>query len=210
VAPQPIPTSTIQQVVEVADATVAAQATTTVSTPEKKDPLVEAYELGKAVGKLQGQAETMAIVASSTPTPVPQPIIQPTMTETSPTPSTEPTAPVAEAPASQARIEIINYIPGKGLGREYKAAPEIVDESNYIEIGAVVYNADGSDAKDATVTITATDESQNKVLNGTGDINRASGNHYYFAFHYEFKTAGDHTITFSANDITKSVTVNVK
>ena len=65
-------------------------------------------------------------------------------------------------------IEIISPIAGKGLGRTYTAQPEIIDESNYIEIGIVARTNDGLVHSDLVVTITATDESQNKILNGTG------------------------------------------
>jgi hypothetical protein len=120
-----------------------------------------------------------------------------------------------------ASIEIISPIPGKGLGDRrfskdapYTAQLVVVDESNYIDIGLIVRNDAGEPIKDAVVTITATDETQNKTLNGTGNIYpRYEGEIRimtpFYPFYYEFRTVGDHTITFSVNGMTDSVTLTV-
>ena len=115
---------------------------------------------------------------------------------------------------SMSSIEIINPIAGKGLGRQYKSQPEVIDESNYIELGLIVRNDNGMPIKDAVVTITATDTTQNKAYNGTGNVYPKYENNVrmiipYYRFHYEFKTAGEHTITFSANGLTDSVILTV-
>lgn len=132
------------------------------------------------------------------PLPLPQPI---------PTPMTEPT--------SQAQIEIISPMPNKGLGRDYLARAEVLDEANYVSIGAILYNPDGSINETAEMTIISSDKDQDKVLDGTGDVwggryvdGQKQPVHYY-AFTYNFKTPGDHEITFSANGLTKTITINV-
>lgn len=111
-------------------------------------------------------------------------------------------------------IEIISPIAGKGLGRQYKAQSEIVDESNYIELGLIVRNDNGIPIKDAVVIITSTDSTQNKTINSTGNVYPKYENNVriitpYYRFHYEFKTAGEHIITFSTNGLTDAVTLTV-
>ena len=112
-------------------------------------------------------------------------------------------------------IEVINPLPGKGLGRNYKSAPQVIDESNYIDIGAIIRNGDGSPVDNVLVKIEATDASQNRELNGTGNVttiyvdgNKVPGVPYY-PFHYEFKTAGQHKITITAEGVSQEITVEV-
>ena len=146
-------------------------------------------------------AKLPSLPATTTPmsetTPAPQPAAEP------------------EAPVQSARIEIVSPMGGKGLGRAYKHSPEIVDESNYIELGAVLFGADGEVNKDASMTITATDGEQSEIKIGTGNIQtyyeagQRKERHYYH-FHYEFKTAGKHTITFSALGVQASVEMDVQ
>ena len=99
------------------------------------------------------------------------------------------------------KFEIINPIDNKGLGREYVAAPEVKDESNYIELGLLLINEAGEFEKSATVEVNTSDAAQDRTLAGTGNVTKiyTDGNKKqvpYYHFHYEFKTAGDHTITF--------------
>jgi len=127
---------------------------------------------------------------------------------------TQPIQTQGQQNTSMTTIEIISPIGGKGLGRTYQASPEIVDELNYIEIGAIIRNEDGVVVKDATVVVEATDASQNKELVGTGDLTPIYPNGKktfvsYYPFHYEFKTSGDHTITFTTNGVSEEVTVTV-
>lgn len=116
-----------------------------------------------------------------------------------------------EATTSKYRIDIISPIPGKGLGRQYKAAPEITDESNYIVIGAVIYDANGAPVSNADMSIGINSETP-VVLHGTGDVTPiyVDGQKRVvpvYTVTYEFKTAGDYTFTFSSNDVEQSVTV---
>lgn len=130
-------------------------------------------------------------------------------------------------------LEIINPADGKGLGRNYVAynwdefnKPGIADnerpagftfptEENYIYIGVVCKDESGSPIRNAQVVIEATDATQNKTLDGTGatvkvmdSIGQESRVSFY-PFNYQFKTAGDHTINFTCNGVTESVTVTV-
>ena len=135
--------------------------------------------------------------------PAPQPIVIPppvveVIVQTQPAPELLVTAP------SMREIKIISPMSNKGLGRVYTAQPEIVDETNYIELGLIIRNDSGDIVKDAEVTITGTDTEQNKTLNGTGNITKiykdgVPESVHYYPFHYEFKTVGTHTITFTAN-----------
>lgn len=112
-------------------------------------------------------------------------------------------------------LEVISPINNKGLGREYVAAPEIVDESNYIEIGLLVKDESGAYLKTPTVEVIATDSFQNRTMAGTGNVTPIypDGNKQvvsYYPFHYEFKTAGEHTITFKCEGIETAVTLTAK
>jgi len=153
-----------------------------------------------------------------TPTPPPQTIYVPiyiTQPALAPQPAPEPLPTIQpESTPSMSSIEIINPIPGKGAGRTYTAQPQIIDESNYVELGLVVRDDAGEPIKNVVVTITATDETQNKTLNNTGNVYPRYENEVrimtpFYPFHYEFKTVGDHTITFTANGMTESVTLTV-
>ncbi len=122
--------------------------------------------------------------------------------------------PIIEPKISMKKIEIISPIRGKGLDREYVANSQVENESNYVELGLVVYDDAGEITKMDKVVITATDETQSKTINTTGNVTRIYTNGvektvYYYPFHYEFKTAGDHIITFEANGLSESVTLKV-
>lgn len=130
-------------------------------------------------------------------------------------------------------IEIINPADGKGLGRNYVAydwdefnKPGVADserpvgfkfptEENYIYIGAVCKDESGSPVRDAQVQIVATDTTQNKTLNGSGSTTDVLDNLgqkskvIFYPFTYQFKTSGDHTITFTCNGVSQAVTVTV-
>ena len=116
---------------------------------------------------------------------------------------------------SMSELQIIDPIPGKGRGRQYIANLNgIENESNYIELGLVLRNDDGKPVNNLQVTITATDSTQNKTLNSTGNVKKIYKDGvpelvHYYPFHYEFKTAGTHTITFSANDMQEVVVLEV-
>lgn len=163
-------------------------------------------------------------------------VTQPTgtvpLTDTVPAPvQTQQTTPVqntktltTQPKQSMSSIQIISPIQGKGLGsridqitgkdvgfRVSPTYPELQDETNYIELGLVCKDDDGKIDKDATVQVVATDETQNKTMNGTGSItkNGVPEPTYYYPFHYEFKTAGKHTITFTCNGLSESVDIQV-
>ena len=216
-----VATTTPQMVVEVASTTdaivrqVEEIATTTPST------LIQAYELGKTVGELKARVEmldTIPVQATTTlkvvqsvpmPTEIPQPTtakiinqpIQDTMTKTIPT--------------KQTRIDIVSPIPSKGIDRKHVASPTVKGEDNYVVLAAIVYYENGNPDKFAKVVISTTDKSQDKVLNGTGDIvtiypNGAKRQVFGYVYSYDFRTSGDHTITFATNGVEKSVVINAK
>lgn len=141
-------------------------------------------------------------VPAQTPTPVPAPASEPTIIQPE-TMSPKPTP-------SQKELKLINPIADKGLGRQYLARPQIKDEFNYIDIGLVVYNDEGTPIKNAVVEIVATDASQSKTMNATGNVKKiyVDGSSImtpYYPFHYEFKTPGDHKITFTAEGLISEV-----
>lgn len=126
----------------------------------------------------------------------------------------EEVAPAPQPASSKASIEIITPITSKGLNRKFTATPE--DDAGQLHVGVIVRDAKGEITKTAEVTVTATDETQNQVLNGTGDVtkitlpNGRKEKIYYYAFNYEFRTKGKHTITFTSDGLTKSVEVEVE
>lgn len=132
------------------------------------------------------------------------------------------TAPIQSVPvtmtsvASQAGIEIVSPISGKGLGRTYKAADSISDESNYIVLGAVVYGDDGAPVDNAEIKVwVENSEGKVELTNGSGgNVMKVWKNGVptqvpVFQVEYEFQVAGPYTFTFSANGYTQSVTLNV-
>ena len=213
----------IAQIASSTDAVVqeAVQQATTTS----QSDVQAAYDLGQQVGRLKAQAEQIHSQPTTTMTTdttgAAPSTVQPSPTEpvpASPAPTSAPApaaAPAPSAPASQAHIDIISPIAGKGLNREYVHSDEIKDESNYMVIGAVVYDDNGQPTATSTVNITATDGTQDAIEVGTGDVATIwpDGNRTVvpvYTYSYDFKTIGDHTITFAANGITKSVTVTAK
>lgn len=142
-------------------------------------------------------------------------------------PATTGTPPVTSAPSdtttlptaapSQAHIDIVSPIPGKGLGRAYVHADQVSDESNYIVLGCVVYDADGNPVQSSTVTATIDNPEGKKSieLDGTGDvmtiwIGDQRRQVPVYTINYEFKVAGMHIFTFNANGLTQSVVLDVK
>lgn len=118
-------------------------------------------------------------------------------------------------PIKMNELTIIEPIKGKGNREVFIAKPQVVDESNYIELGLVIKDPDGVYRRDITVDVTATDEAQNKTMTGAGHLTKimSGGSQitvYYYPFHYEFKTAGAHTITFTSLGQSVSQTFNVQ
>lgn len=201
--------------------------------PETKPvDVTDAYDIGKSIGYLQGYADSQQKVAEITNQSTTTMNATSTAGSSTPTPSTggqtsgapvqnEPIVDTAaqqsptSAPASQARIEVVNPIPGKGLDRSYISAPEVANESNYIEIGFVIYDDAGLPVSDATAQVVTTDMDQNKILKGTGNvmsiyIDGQKRQTPYYPFHYEFHVAGQHRIVFTANGMQKEVDVTAQ
>lgn len=138
----------------------------------------------------------------------PLPTNPPTTMEPEPTPEVTPVAPVKVA-----QILIKNPIPGKGFkpGREYRFRSEPLDESNEVQLGAVLVNSDGSINNTAVVTVTASDESQNKTIDGTGNVSSfgdPNNQQHYYPYRYVFYEPGPHTITFASEGVEASITID--
>lgn len=158
-------------------------------------------------------------VPASIPAPIPQPqVIAPVVILQQQMQDPTSTLPSAPEPTQQQKpmitIQVISPIPGKGLGRTYQSSDVVKDESNYIELGFVVYE-NGEPKKTSECKIMATDVSQNKVLNGTGNVATIYEEGIkkvvpFYPFSYEFHTPGDHSIEFVCEGQTHTVMLNVK
>ena len=193
-------------------ATATVRAPEATSSPEtSQNAVLDAYELGKEVGRLEGHLGAIEAMLEAKSTAEHNAQVSVTMGQQ---PAPQPTMP---EPVSLAKIEIISPVPSKGLGRVYKTSGEYDERGepyNELYIGAIVYNEAGKPTKDLTVTITATDATQNSVVESTGNttamVTQGSSTQIpFYKFNYQFKTLGEHTITFEAIGLTKSVTVNV-
>ena len=111
--------------------------------------------------------------------------------------------------------------PITGADRGYVSKPELADpnyqfqagssydESNYIVVGAVVRDTEGKSINTATVVITTGDPTQTQTMTSTGNTKKIGEETvYYYPFEYFFKTAGQHTITFTANGMTETLELN--
>lgn len=129
-----------------------------------------------------------------------------------------------EAPVSQARIEITALPAREYTANDYKTNPDgtlkegsvAPTDNNSADIRAIVYDVEGKPTNQPTVVITATDRSQDKTLKGTGNVMavyNADGQKNVvpvYVFHYEFRSSGDHQVTFSTNGLSQSITISVK
>lgn len=111
-------------------------------------------------------------------------------------------------------ITIKNPIPSKGIRTdvEYLARATPLDEKNEVFIGAIVTGSEGNVLNDVDVTVTATDGSQDKVINGTGNISTfgdVNNPKYYYPFTYTFYFTGKHVITFTALGVSQSIEVTI-
>lgn len=151
---------------------------------------------------------TTYVVNPATVTPVTEPA-----TATPPTPQQ-----VTQTQKDMLTLEVVNPIDGKGIvdGREYVANPNgDGGDLNSVHIGLVVRDLNGNPINTDEVTVTATDKSQNVVMEGTGTtymayINGQPVQTWYYPFNYEFKTPGVHTIQFSDGSVkAQPVVINV-
>ncbi len=149
---------------------------------------------------------TLILISSPTPSPIPTPVF--IISQPAPTP--EPTQTSMPQPIKSVyTLEVVSPVPIKGLGREYLWRSQVKDEYNYIHIGLIV-RLDGEPVKDQEVEIEATDPSQSQTLNGTGDVYPVYVNGVkvvtpFYPFNYEFRSGGDHQITFSTHGIRTTV-----
>ena len=169
------------------------------------------------------EVATIALDAQNDPVAASLPSVAPIVTSP---PVSTPVAPILTT------LEIFSPNRKTGLGREYKAynwdyfnqtnIPDserpagfiFPNESNAIHIGLICRKSKESQ-RNFTVKVEATDSTQNKVMNGTGSFTKilqSDGNKEevaYYPFTYQFKTSGIHTITFTCDGQSKSVSFDV-
>lgn len=220
----PVATSTAEVAPLIESASDAIVATN--SDPET-DKEKSAYELGKAVGYLKGLAEKLPtttpivappVVQSPQPTPLPTTSPQPM-----PEPTPEPTPVPTPEPVSNARGEIVFMSPVRATykANDYRINPDGTlaagssepTDANNVTLGFILYKDDGvTPEQNATVTITA-GTSTPSVLNGTGNFGtklRNGQGAYYYPFYYEFRSAGNHKITFESGNVRESITLTAE
>lgn len=188
------------------------------------------HDQAKAVAEQAIRSANDAIAAAQiAPSPVTSPTTNASAQQSSPSAAPSQVATSAiPTPTSQARIDIVNYT--TDLTKQYTAMPEsckLIIGSNYndvdcrpsaypdngdVTLKAVLYNDDGSVNQSAVMQITATDARQNKTFNGTGNVvtfyeDGQKQQVYGYVFGYHFLSPGSHAITFSANEVSKTVTL---
>lgn len=191
--------------------TVTIYLSSSIGTPQQQQAVELANQAIVIAQKaLQQIKETNS---SSSASNLPQPATLPSGVSTTPIiPIVEPI--IQTQPTSMKSITIISPIAIKGLGRTYLSRPNIKDEFNYVELGLIVRDDNGIPVKNVTVVITATDSSQNKTIDVTGDVTPRYEDGVkiktpYYHFSYAFKTPGEHSITFTAEGLSKVVNFNV-
>ena len=152
---------------------------------------------------------------------LPQPELAPAPVTPAPTqtmPKEEKIEEKVEEKQAELTLELFAPVPEKWVeGRKYLAEinekPELMDEYNYVDMG--LYIKEGNNyLGNVLCSVKATDDSQSKELNGTGNvrkiyINQSAKTVPYYSFHYEFKTVGTHEITFTCQGKSVSVTFDV-
>ena len=189
--------------------TVTIYLSSSIGTPQQQQAVEMANQaITIAYQMIQQIKETNSSSNSIAPNS-PQPATEPSGVSTTPIiPIVEPI--IQTQPISMKSITVISPIRGKGLERTYLSRSNIKDEFNYIELGLIVRNDAGKPVDNTTVTVTATDSSQNKTINGTGDVTPIYEDGVkikmpYYHFSYQFKMPGEHIITFTADGLTQVV-----
>ena len=225
VTPQRVPDPLPVVAEAIAEAPAVAEPETKTEVVVKKSPAVQAYEIGRMIGAIEAKVDAIEAKAKDQPAPIITPTVQPQDINQKSQEQTQPTTTMTQ---SLAKIEVIDPLSGKGRGREYKANDWQVnpdgtmkegsvapDDSNSIELGLVCYDANGNDMATPTVTVTATDASQNKTISGTGSVKKiyvegAEKTVHYYPFHYDFRTVGMHAISFTCEGMSAIVELNAK
>ena len=138
--------------------------------------------------------------------PIPEPA--PAQTEIQVAPSAA--GIINEPKKAMATLEIITpkhpYSKDETIGKTYKAANEVTEDDNTIYIGVILKDSDGNQIDSAVMDVATTDSAQNKQINGTGTFLAKFGKFYPFI--YDFHSAGQHVITFTALGASASVTIS--
>jgi len=172
---------------------------------------------------LQAQAELEAQIIMEEPQVIPNEIGN-VPTSGTPveqlTPKAEPIPAPKEEKAKEPKykIEIIDPIPGKGIeGRTITTSEEVdgIQISNEVYLGLVIFGKKNKTENTLVVQVTSdVDETQNKVLKGTGNITKTQVNGErkevnYYPYTYKATKSGIHTITFTTEGLTKSISFEV-
>jgi hypothetical protein len=176
---------------------------------ETEQPAIEQPEIQIEQPEIGGVPEEPPVIYAPIfiTNPEPEPVV-----DEVPSTASEPldSVPVNEPKVMEYTGQIISPVSIKGLGRQYAAREKMLDEMNYVYICLLIKDQDGNVIKDAEVKVITTDESQNKTINGTGTIANTyvDGQKipvYCYPFSYEFRTPGDHKITFEYKGQSESV-----
>lgn len=114
----------------------------------------------------------------------------------------------APAPQSQAHIDVFLTDNTQTADQTFATSSGSINRDNTVFLGATLYNDDGSMNRSAQMTVTTDDATQDKTLFGTGNI--LPGGNPYYPFVYTFKSSGPHTINFTANGQTQSITLSAQ
>ena len=86
----------------------------------------------------------------------------------------------------------------------------------WVNIRLIVRDSSGNNIRNAMVDVITTDESQNTIINGTGQVMNISKTFggakeivSFYGYNYSFKTQGEHTITFTVGGESKSITFSI-
>lgn len=139
-------------------------------------------------------------------------------------PTTPPmaTTPTPTQEASKARLDLLEPSSRDYVANDYKVNPDgtlqagsvAPNDKNSVDLAAVLYDASGSAIGTSEMRVTV-DSGSPTIFFGTGNVRSiyVDGQKIrvpVYNFHYEFKTAGDHMVTFSANGMEKSITLTAK
>lgn len=197
-------------VVDVQPDTAAVTVTTSPATVpiQVGQTKIETSQTPAVSGAVFPSDSTTVPTTAEAPQAAPQPVVVPVYIIQQPTSMTEtvtgqpaPT-PAAAAPAPSYTLEVVSPMPIHGLGRKFIAndgTGEVLD-ANSVDFGVILRDGSGQPVKTAIMTMTASDPQQGQRLVGTGDLCTIYPNGERtvvpcYMFHYDFKTAGDHTLT---------------
>lgn len=171
---------------------------------------------------LSTQSAPIVTTATQTHVYIPVEIIVPVQ---QPQPSPQPIQQTQPQIQQQQIMQLEIIVKGQNratyVANDYKLNPDMSLQAgsvtpstdNYVDLGVIVRDDNGNVLRDVTVEVTSTDQSQNKSLVGSGDLTSIYPNGekkfvHYYPYRYEFRTIGDHTITFTTGGVSQSKIFN--